>query len=103
MRFAVKIAFVLLSMLTVVMPAAAQKAVLSAQQLSPVVTEAERPFIAKVYRSPYFFHSKALQQVPYLTIELKTIYRQEDATFISLLNGVRDAGSSNCVRSQGPK
>lgn len=62
-----------------------------AQQLSPVVTEAERPFIAKVYRSPYFFHSKALQQVPYLTIELKTIYRQEDATFISLLNGVRDA------------
>lgn len=62
-----------------------------AQQLSPVVTDAERPYIARVYRSPYFFHSKALQQVPYLTIELKTIYRQEDASFIELLNGVRDA------------
>ena len=62
-----------------------------AQQLSPVVTDAERPYIARVYPSPYFFHSKALQQVPYLTIELKTIYRQEDTSFIELLNGVRDA------------
>ncbi|MBR1575986.1 MAG: AAA family ATPase [Bacteroidales bacterium] len=62
-----------------------------AQQLSPVVTEAERPFLERVYASPYFFHSKALQALRYVTVELKTIYRQEDAEFIRLLNGVRDA------------
>ena len=62
-----------------------------AQQLSPVVTDAERPFIGKVYPSPYFFHSKALRQLPYVTIELQSIYRQADADFIALLNGVRDA------------
>ena len=62
-----------------------------ARQLSPVVTEAERPFLSRVYPSPYFFHSKALQQLPYLTIELQTIHRQEDASFIEILNGVRDA------------
>ena len=62
-----------------------------AQQLSPVVTDTERPFIAKVYPSPYFFHSKALRAVPYVTIELQSIYRQADADFIAILNGVRDA------------
>ena len=62
-----------------------------ARQLSPVVTEAERPFLCRVYPSPYFFHSKALQQLPYLTIELQTIHRQEDASFIEILNGIRDA------------
>lgn len=62
-----------------------------AQQLSPVVTEADRPFLEKVYASPYFFSSKALQRLPYLTIELQTIYRQADAAFIEILNAVRDA------------
>ena len=67
-----------------------------ARQLSPVVTETERPFLSRVYPSPYFFHSKALQQLPYITIELKTIYRQEDASFIEILNGIRDA----CITPQ---
>ena len=62
-----------------------------AQQLSPVVTEADRPFLEKVYPSPYFFSSKALQRLPYLTIELQTIHRQADAAFIEILNAVRDA------------
>lgn len=62
-----------------------------AQQLSPVVTEAEKPYIGRVYPSPYFFHSKALQSVPYVTIELQKVYRQDDADFIELLNGIRDA------------
>lgn len=61
-----------------------------AQQLSPVVTEAERPYIQKVYPSPYFFHAKSLQGLRYVTIELQEIYRQEDAEFIDLLNAVRD-------------
>ena len=62
-----------------------------AGQLSPVVTEAERPFLGRVYASPYFFHSKALRQLRYVTIELQTIHRQEDVAFIDILNAVRDA------------
>lgn len=59
-------------------------------QLSPVVTEAERPYMERVYPSPYFFASKALQQINYVTIELTKVYRQQDAAFVDLLNHVRD-------------
>lgn len=60
-----------------------------AQQLSPVVTEQERPYLEQVYPSPYFFHAKALAGLGYVTIELQTIYRQEDTEFIDILNAVR--------------
>lgn len=59
-------------------------------QLSPVVTETERPYMERVYPSPYFFASKALQQINYVTIELTKVYRQQDAAFVDLLNHVRD-------------
>ena len=59
-------------------------------QLSPVVTETERPYMERVYPSPYFFASKALQQINYVTIELTRVYRQQDAAFVDLLNHVRD-------------
>ena len=62
-----------------------------ARQLSPVVREEERPFLERVYPSPYFFHSKALQQLPYVTLELQKVYRQEDSDFVEILNAVRDA------------
>ena len=61
-----------------------------AQQLSPVVKEHERPFMEKIYPSPYFFYSKALQKLSYVTIELQTVYRQKDADFLELLNAVRE-------------
>ena len=61
-----------------------------AQQLSPVVKEDERHFMAQVYRSPYFFHSKALQKLDYVTIELQKVHRQKDREFLEILNAVRE-------------
>ena len=59
-------------------------------QLSPVVKEGERKYISQVYPSPYFFHSKALKKLDYVTIELQKVHRQRDAEFIEILNAVRE-------------
>ena len=61
-----------------------------AHQLSPVVKDSERPYMAQVYPSPYFFHSKALQKLDYITIELQKVHRQKDALFLDILNAVRE-------------
>lgn len=59
------------------------------QQLTPVVTDEEAQLLASYYPTPYFFGSRALSQVDYVTIELKEVYRQQDERFISILNSVR--------------
>ena len=61
-----------------------------AQQLSPVVRENERQYINQVYLSPYFFHSKALQRLSYVTIELQKVHRQQDGEFLQILNSIRE-------------
>ena len=60
------------------------------QQLTPVVTAADMPLLQAYYDTPYFFGSKALQQTPYVTLELKHVYRQQDPVFIGLLNHIRE-------------
>lgn len=60
------------------------------QQLPPVVRDNEKPYMDQVYPSPFFFHSKALKKLSYITIELQTIYRQQDKLFVDLLNNIRD-------------
>ncbi len=60
------------------------------QQLAPVIKDDEWTLLGNVYDTPYFFSSKALALAEYKTIELKTVYRQQDSEFVSLLNQIRD-------------
>jgi hypothetical protein len=65
-------------------------------QLSPVIREPEWNILKDYYQSIYFFDSLALKKTNPVTIELKEIFRQSDAYFISLLNKVRE----NAINSQ---
>ncbi|MFC2475183.1 MAG: ATP-dependent RecD-like DNA helicase [Prevotella sp.] len=60
------------------------------QQLTPVVTPRDEEVLRGYYSTPYFFGSKALQQVNYVTIQLTRVYRQQDEAFITILNHIRD-------------
>lgn len=60
------------------------------QQLAPVAKESEWQLLSSYYSTPYFFGSKALQQIQYVTVELKHIYRQQDKTFIDILGKIRN-------------
>jgi len=64
------------------------------QQLTPVVTAEDEAMLKPYYDTPYFFGSKALQQIEYVTIQLEKVYRQEDDTFIDVLNHIREAHPS---------
>lgn len=60
------------------------------QQLAPVIKDREWAMLSAVYDTPYFFSSKALNKAQYHTVELKTVYRQQDTSFIELLNDIRE-------------
>ncbi|MGD0753903.1 MAG: helix-turn-helix domain-containing protein [Bacteroidales bacterium] len=70
------------------------------QQLAPVVKDDDREIIRKYYDSHFFFGSKALCSTDYVTIELKHIYRQNDQSFINLLNKIRDNHVDSDVLSE---
>lgn len=63
-------------------------------QLPPVVTDRESKYINQVYKSPFFFSSKAFKDMfvnnKVISIELQKVYRQEDLDFINVLNKFRD-------------
>lgn len=59
-------------------------------QLPPVVQHDEWALLNEVYKSPYFFDSIVVQNNPPVYIELEKIYRQNEETFIGLLNKVRN-------------
>ena len=60
-------------------------------QLPPVVTREEEVYFSEVYKTPYFFSSHAVNtpQFQLKTLSLTKIYRQQETTFISILNAVR--------------
>ena len=59
-------------------------------QLTPVVTAEDEQILKPYYDTPYFFGSKALQQIDYVTIQLDHVYRQQDMSFIDILNQIRE-------------
>ena len=60
------------------------------QQLTPVVTPEDDMMLKPYYDTPYFFGSKALAQIDYVTIQLEKVYRQQDEVFLTLLNHIRE-------------
>ena len=64
-------------------------------QLTPVVTPEDERMLKPYYDTPYFFGSKALQQIDYVTIQLSHVYRQQDESFIALLNEIREGHPSS--------
>ena len=61
------------------------------QQLTPVVKLEEENVLKTWYDTPYFFGSKALQQIDYVTLQLEKVYRQQDGLFLDILNHIREA------------
>jgi hypothetical protein len=59
-------------------------------QLPPVVRNQEWDLMAEHYSSPFFFDALSVKRAQPLYIELKKIYRQRDAAFISVLNNIRN-------------
>src|SRR5262245_41758092 len=60
-------------------------------QLPPIVRERElREYFAGRYGGPYFFQAPVFRETRLPVIDLERVYRQTDARFLDLLNGVRE-------------
>ena len=58
-------------------------------QLEPVLKEEDRQLLAPFYTSAYFFNAKVWQQMPIVSVELRKVYRQTDASFVAILDRIR--------------
>lgn len=59
-------------------------------QLPPVVKDAEWEYLRTYYQGMFFFEALALKNNKPIYIELETIFRQSNPTFISILNNLRE-------------
>ena len=64
-------------------------------QLSPVVQPEEWQLLSPYYGTPYFFQSRVLTESPPLYLEFDRIFRQKNASFIRLLNELRNGSLSS--------
>lgn len=58
-------------------------------QLEPVLREEDRQFLRPFYPSAYFFDAHVFREFQLVSIELRKVYRQNDPTFISILDHIR--------------
>ncbi|MGM0376006.1 MAG: AAA family ATPase [Bacteroidota bacterium] len=58
-------------------------------QLEPVVKSDDWKILGRFYKSPFFFSAKVFSRIPLVQIELKKVYRQNDPTFVGLLDKIR--------------
>lgn len=59
-------------------------------QLPPVVRRNEENMLQRYYPSAWFYESMGLKQDGFVYIELDKIFRQQDGTFIKILNNLRN-------------
>jgi len=59
-------------------------------QLPPVVKGEELQVLSRYYPTPWFYEAKALNHSPLIYIELDKIFRQQDNSFINILNNLRN-------------
>ncbi|MBQ4295307.1 MAG: AAA family ATPase, partial [Prevotella sp.] len=69
-------------------------------QLEPVVKEDERQLLRPYYPSLFFFDARVFRELPLASIELNKVYRQNDASFISILDHIRVNALSSRELSQ---
>ena len=60
------------------------------QQLSPVIKDNEWQLLKPFYKNAFFFSSLAYASCNAVIVELKHIYRQDNPTFINILNEIRN-------------
>ena len=60
-------------------------------QLEPVIKEDERRLIQPYYSSVFFFSAHVWREMHLVSIELTKVYRQNDISFINLLDRIRES------------
>ena len=58
--------------------------------VEPVVKGDEREILNRFYPTPYFFSARVFNQIDLVSIELQKVYRQTDATFVGVLDHIRN-------------
>ena len=64
-------------------------------QLEPVIKEDERQLLRPFYPSCFFFDAHVFRVMQLIAVELRKVYRQRDAQFISLLDHIRTSHVSD--------
>lgn len=64
-------------------------------QLPPVITASETEFFETRWSSPYFFSAHCYDSLGLASINLTTVWRQSDTTFLEVLNQVREGSVSD--------